>query len=475
MNSAARLNDLKTRLPLLKKIYEIIYCTVAFVALACAFFDATYLVEIPYLHKSFRDVYLESFPRSWRQPVSPADVAEDPDLQGKEYDERLLFYDPIKGIKLHRTTRDYLKDVSALSTLLQDPGSTRKEVMTVLDRLQQQSVTIVDQNPFKLANKSGELERIKNRMREFTGNESSKGAFAEFWSNQEVQGYTLPERITWFDLHIAPLMQRNYFRWIGEDGQPENHYAAFDRWFVFFFMFDFFARWILSIRGGELRKWYLFPVRNWSEIFNLYPPAHSGVWRLMRVIPFLLRMRQNNFLPSSGLAPAIIHDNAAVIAEEISGMVLINILGNARSMIESKGLGQLSKAGPSDMMDHINGLLNQQAAMISQKVVPGLKDEISALVRHSISTAMQSYLHSPLGPGVKLILNNAFEQVDAGLEAAIAGPEGVAKMTAIMQAFIAALMEAIGDADNIAQMESHIIQILDSVINDLREQQQSRT
>ena len=43
---------------------------------------------------------------------------------------------------------------------------------------------MIETNPFAGAGKSGTLEKIKNRMREHIGEESSKAAFNTFWSQE---------------------------------------------------------------------------------------------------------------------------------------------------------------------------------------------------------------------------------------------------------------------------------------------------
>ena len=459
-----------------RKIYEVFYCMVAGTALLMAFFDATYLAKIPYLNLSFRDVYLLYVPDVLRHKITAADLEEDPRLEGKVYDRRLLLYDPVKGIRVHRATRDYLRLVDDLTLALEseqkqtDSQAKRAasiEAERILDRLRKASVRLVDNNPFRLANKSGDLERIKNLMRDFAGRDSSKASFTRFWSQEEIRGLDLRARLEWFDAQIRPIMERNYFRWIGEDGQPEDHYHRLDRWFVLFFLLDFLFRWGLSIYRREYRRWYVFVIRNWTEIFNLYPPPHSSIWRLLRAIPFFQRMGRNGFLPSSGLASAIVHDHAAVIAEEISGMVVLNILREARERIQRQGLQGLALQDKQGLLQKIERLLDDEADFISREILPEVAPEITDLVKFSIRQAFASYLKSPLGPGVRLMLRKSFEQIEAGLEAALASPEGAELMNHILHDFIRHIIEKGSSDENLSRLEQGIIEILDSVIASL--------
>jgi hypothetical protein len=87
-----------------------------------------------------------------------------------------------KGIEPHRTTEAYLKTVEALEEEMIQTGVQSPQSTLLLDRLRTQSAEMIEEDPFQTANKSGTLERIKRRMREQTGQDSSKQAFELFWS-----------------------------------------------------------------------------------------------------------------------------------------------------------------------------------------------------------------------------------------------------------------------------------------------------
>ncbi|NEQ26438.1 MAG: hypothetical protein F6K28_46890, partial [Microcoleus sp. SIO2G3] len=67
-----------------------------------------------------------------------------------------------KGIEPHRDTEAYLDAVNQLKQVeLQSPQADR-----LLTELRSRSDQIIDENPFQAVDKSGTLERIKNRMRD---------------------------------------------------------------------------------------------------------------------------------------------------------------------------------------------------------------------------------------------------------------------------------------------------------------------
>ena len=462
----------KTRRSWLRFIYEVIYCLIATIGLALATFDATYLWQLPYTHLTFRDLYLEHFPASWHARITTEHLEEDPALHGLQYHPTLLFYDSMKGIESHRSTRAYLYKVEALQKELAASGGIfNPTTRALLVDLQEASQQMIDKDPFRLAAKSGDLELLKNILRDRMQMSSGTKSFRKFWSQEHLNTGNWRSELAWFEKEIQPTMKRNYFRWIGEDGQPKNYYLQrVDIWFVLFFWLDFLIRWLTSALRREHRRWYLFLVRNWHEVFNLFPPAHNGIWRMLRIIPLYSRLRANRFVPESGLAPELIHDNAAVIAEEISGMVLLNILSRSRQIIATRGLKEITRSTEVGVLDDVQSLLGTQAGIISRNVVPAIQPRITALVQYSIDQAMQPYLKSPLGPGLRLILKNVYNQVSTGLYSALSGDRGSEQMAAIMDTFIQELLKEIARTENIELMESQVLHLLEGVIEQVRRQ-----
>ncbi|MCB1319842.1 MAG: hypothetical protein KDK34_06300, partial [Leptospiraceae bacterium] len=385
----------------LRKLYEIVYFLIAIPAFLLVIFDATYLVQLPYTHFTMRDIYFRYFPIEWHYKYPAEELAANPDVPNvKGYDPRRLFYDPIKGIESHRFTDRYLEayaqleDVynqgrdSAGETALINPGNNRyytpaeaAQLRAQLDNMVELSIEMVNTDPFAIAGKSGELELIKNRMRDRMEQESSKDAFRLFFE-QALLSSEGDTHLEFFNEKIRPYIQANFFRWIGEDGEKKDYFYLIDRWFVLFFWFDFFLRWGISIYTGQYRRWYLFAIRHGFEIFNLFPPHHGAWFRLLRVFPLVQRLNENGWLPDFDFAPQLVRDNAGIIASEISGLVLVNILKQTRSMIEERGIKNLAGMGQTDdtideMMDEVQDLLDSQAQLIATKVVPEIQPQIA--------------------------------------------------------------------------------------------------
>lgn len=76
------------------------------------------------------------------------------------------FYDPIKGIKPHPDTENYLEQVEVLETQVVATGLRSPQVETQLARLGLLSLQIIEDNLFAVANKSSTLtNRLSNNFR----------------------------------------------------------------------------------------------------------------------------------------------------------------------------------------------------------------------------------------------------------------------------------------------------------------------
>ena len=72
-------------------------------------------------------------------------------------------YDRVKGIEPNRDTQNYLDAVEDLKAALEPTSESSLEVTRLLEKLRQESIDMINENPFQVANKSGSLEKIKNR------------------------------------------------------------------------------------------------------------------------------------------------------------------------------------------------------------------------------------------------------------------------------------------------------------------------
>lgn len=425
------------------RIYQILFCLIGLVNFGLVLFDATYLWKLPYTRMTARDVYLKHFP------------------------EIVKKYDPVKGIEPHRFTTKYLASADQAFDLA--AAGNAKEAEKVFAELIEMSREVIDQRPgfshFSIAEKDGTLQVIKNNIRERYGIESAKDSFARFWSKDNLTPDRVQAEREFFNKQIRPFMEQNYFRWIDEDGEMRDYFYRIDIWFVAFFWIDFLSRWGFAIVRKKHRKWYLFPVRHATEIVNLIPPHHAVWMRLLRVVPLYFRMKKAGLLPGEGILPEIIHDNAALIAEEISGLVLVNILDQVSVIVRNADTSGLLEKDGARMTQE---MLNSQLDRIADRVIPDIEPQITTLVIHSVYQAMGTYLRTPLAPVLKLVLVAVETAIKDGLRAALSNDEGREQMKEILRAFMAEGVREVASPDNLKLMQEQSAVLLESLREEIR-------
>ncbi|MEL6500214.1 MAG: hypothetical protein AAFQ23_02255 [Cyanobacteria bacterium J06623_1] len=147
-------------------------------------------------------------------------------LKGIEFDlipegasEFITQYDVVKGIVPNRNTEEYLAKIEELEQELALNGVASPNANALFGDIRRRSIEIIQTNPFAEAGKTGNLERIKNKMRSHIPNRdnSAKTAFWRYWTADYFTG-KVAEEIAFFESEIKPLFKTNYYREIGENG-----------------------------------------------------------------------------------------------------------------------------------------------------------------------------------------------------------------------------------------------------------------
>ena len=359
----AALSRSKKRRPIVKTTalwFERIVAIVALINLTLVLFDTSYI--------RFRDLYLKFLPEftTWYGEV-------------------------FKGIEPERATVNYLETVEKLEEQVAQTGLQSIQAETLLSDLRQQSISMVDENPFEIANKSGTLERIKNDIRDRIGVDSSKQAFTTFWSEDYLTQAGWTQEIGFFNEDIEPLLATNYFRRIGEDGGPRNDFWKLDGWFVLFFAAELLARTFYISRRYQNYTWLDALLLRWYDLFFFLP-----FWRWLRVIPVTIRLNQSqlvNLIPLRNRVNRIFIANFAVELTEIVGLRVVDQIQNL--VRDGDVADWLLAIGAKRQYVDINGV-NEVEAIASKlttitmyQVLPVIKPELDALLKHSVVSALE--------------------------------------------------------------------------------------
>lgn len=325
-------------------------------------------------------------------------------------------YDPVKGIEPHRETLDYLAAVNALKHQVSQTGLQSPQTETQLANLRRLSNDMIDTNPFAAALKSGTLEKIKHRMRRHIRQESAKRSFSTFWSQaylSQTGGY---KEINFFDKNIAPVIETNYYRHIGENGEFIDHFWLIDLPFQILFAIELLARSFYIKRRHPNFSWLNAIFWRWYDLFLLLP-----FWRWLRIIPVLIRLDQSNFLDLESVRQQVNLGVVSNFAEDITEIVVTRVINQTQNSIRRGDLlrGLLPKLNQQLYID-LNGVneLEAIAGILGQtiiyQVLPKIQPELNAIIQHSIDSALtQSPIYRNLQtlPGVGQMQTQLGEQL----------------------------------------------------------------
>lgn len=308
-------------------------------------------------------------------------------------------YDPIKGIEPHRVTQAYIETVAKLQQTIADQGVDAPATQELLAQLRQQSATIVDTDPFALANKTGTLERIKNLMRlKVFGRRdaSSKQSFERFWSPEYINEQNWQTNLAWFEQQIIPLMATNYWRRYGEDGNFIDHFDAIDIPFNLLFFVEFLGRTFWLSRQYRGARWRDAMFWRWYDVLLFFPFWWlAPTWAWLRIIPVTIRLDQADIICLDSIERQASQGLVAAIATDISEVVVLQVLTQLQKAIRRGQFSRWLPRGVQGSKKTLNNIdeLGELAALVGQvviyRVVPQLRPEVESLVAYSVDQVLR--------------------------------------------------------------------------------------
>ncbi|WP_446402947.1 hypothetical protein [Coleofasciculus sp. C1-SOL-03] len=477
MSSIQRLTPSKSKRKFrLALLWERAVALVASLNYLLVLFDLTYLpLRDFWLHGEVQLLSFDIGP--WSFPGLPLEVPLPPITQ---------WYDPIKGIQPYRETEQYLDKVNALEAEIDATNLRTKlrslqspEVIQLLEDLRQRSVDMIETNPFQLADKTGDLEKIKNKMREHIVNDedSAKEAFREFWSQENLTAKDPENELEFFNEEIRPLIEANYYRPIGETGDFVDYFGLVDFPFFLIFLTDFLGRtWLIS-RHRTGVSWLDAMLWRWYDIFLLIP-----LWRWLRIIPVTIRLDQAKLIDMSAIQKQVRQGFVAEIAGDMTQVVVIQIINELQYSIrqgEIANLLQQREVRPYidlNETDEVAALTKIMVQMTVNQVLPAIRSDVEDLLRHNVDKILnqsQAYQGLERVPGVETIRNQLTERLVHqitqalynGLDAAIADdPVG----DQILQRLIRHLGEAYGSQMQTQKTLDEIQYLLNAFLEEVK-------
>ena len=324
------------------------------------------------------------------------------DLIPENVSQFITQYDAIKGIIPNRDTEEYLTKVEQLKAELATNDVNSKVAENLLGDLRRRSIEIIQTDAFSEANKTGNLERIKSRMRSHLPNKdnSAKTAFWQYWTVNNFQGKA-KEELDFFDAEIEPLMSTNYYRIIGDNGGFVDYFGLIDFPFGILFGLEFLARtWFISRRRVGV-SWLDAMLWRWYDALFLVP-----VWRWLRVIPVTARLSQTQIINLNSIQKQLSQGLVAGIAEDVTEVVIIRLINQIQSSVRNGDIGKVLSQQSANPYIDINDtnetveIVRILAKVLVDRVLPAIQPEAETLLQYSIDKALRQ---SPAYQGIKML------------------------------------------------------------------------
>lgn len=384
-----------------------------------------------------------------------------------------------KGIEPERSTVAYLETVEELESQLEQLGESglrSPETSRLLSSLRTQSVNMIDENPFQIANKTGTLERIKQRMRNHIDTDSAKEAFGMFWSADHLIENGWPQEIEFFNTEIEPLMATNYYRGIGLNGDPIDQFWLIDIWFILLFGTEFLIRTLylsLKYRGTN---WFDAMIWRWYDVLLLIP-----FWRWLRIIPLTIRQNQAKLVNLVPIQSRIVRGILASVAIELTEIVIIRIIDQMQTLLRQ---GEVTRAllQPNatrqyidiNGVDEVQVLSQRLISTLVYRVIPQAKPEFQALISHSIKGAFDKstvYKGIQSIPGISSVPDLITQRVTAEvmnnvyaiLKGSLEDPKGADLARNLTEKIIETFQTELRQEESVEEIEYLLVMILEEI------------
>ncbi|MEM9924603.1 MAG: hypothetical protein AAF915_12770 [Cyanobacteria bacterium P01_D01_bin.50] len=388
-------------------------------------------------------------------------------------------YDPIKGIEPHRETENYLKKLETFEQPISEKDLESDIYGIKLEELRELSLEMIENNPFAAVNKSGTLEKIKNRMRDRLDNESSKRAFRIFWSREYLlkEGQeSLDRELKFFNKKIKPLIATNYYRSIGENGEFIDNFWIIDLPFVILFALELLARSYYIKRRHPGFTWVNAVLWHWYDIFLVLPS-----WRWLRIITILFRLEKAELLNLQSVRQQMQQEIVANFSEEITQIVVLRVINQTQNLIKRGDLTRWLQKSQTvrpyidiNNIDEIEALGGIFIQTVLYQVLPKIQPEIIALLQHNIESAFELspiYRNFRNLPGIGQMPSHLSEQlatqIASNLYSAVVSatedPISAKLSSQLVKRFSKTLTDEIRQKQVLSEIQSLLIDFLEEV------------
>jgi hypothetical protein len=310
-------------------------------------------------------------------------------------------YDRFKGIEPHRETIRYLNAVEQLKRTVKQTGLASSQTQSWLQELDGLSVSMIQNNPFQVAHKTGNLEKIKNDVRDRVQNQSSKGAFTTFWSQDYLTKAGWDREIKFFDRTIKPLIVTNYYRRLDESGNYVDNFWQIDIIFIGIFAGELLGKIYFIRRHNRHLSWQQAVIRRWYDLILLLPFV-----QFLRIIPVIIRLQQAKLINLTLVKSELNRLFVGQIVTELTEGVILQTLQQTQGAIRDGQIASVIRSylsTPHVDLNNINEIevfIELILEILVYRVIPKVQPDLEAILRYLFQKAL---LESPAYRNLKML------------------------------------------------------------------------
>ncbi len=363
------------------------------------------------------------------------------------------FYDRYKGIQPHRETERYLNAVKQLKVTIKQTGLASAQTQSWLQELDGLSISLVQNNPFAVAGKTGSLEKIKNEVRDRVRNQSAKGAFATFWSQAYLSKAGWEKELDFYQRKIEPLIVTNYYRKLDDSGNFIDRFWEVDVIFIGIFATELLARVYYICRHNRNVSLQQAIIWRWYDLILLLPFA-----QFLRIIPVMIRLNQAKLINLESIQSELNRLFVGQIVNELTEAVVIQVLHQTQKAVKqgeiTKIFGGYLKQPHIDLnnINEVEALFELVLEIVIYRVIPKIQPDLEAIFQHLFHQALlesPAYRNLRMLPGVGEMPAQAIDRV----------------VKEVSSSLYTALTKVISDPDN-SRLSRRLAENLGSAIGD---------
>ncbi len=394
------------------------------------------------------------------------------------------FYDPIKGIEPHPVTQRYLADIATLRSQVAQSELTSPATQSILKDLQNQSIALIEENPFLASGRVANFSRLKRRIQGFTGSPSAQVAFEDFWQADYLNQIGWQQADRFLTDEIEPLLQRNYFREVLPTGQYVDEFWRFDLFFIFFFGIELLLRTLIISRSQPGTNWSDALARRWYELPLILP-----FWRWLRILPAVVRLHRTRLINVEKLINQATREPAAYLSDRVSKYLIVRLISQTQASVKDGTLLSAFSSQPGRTSigdpDKVDQITDRIVQLVVMRVMPTVKPDLEELLRHSLHRALAgSQIYDGLLqiPGVDVLPREALDNIADYLSQATcdvladsyADEEGRILVDQLSYDFRRALGKELQDSANSEELQALLSDLLEEFkLNYIERSQQS--